>query len=109
VTRCRPAAATRRATVASVFNPECRTVLGLALAPIVEAGGRDIRVSQPLLHLGDIGIVRQRVRRRSRAQRVDTEAVDLGADAGCHPVFADDSGLLPGFIDLKPQRKKRAP
>jgi hypothetical protein len=56
--RPRPSVVDHLALRSSVFNPECRTVLRLALAPIVEAGGRYIRVSQALLHLGDIGIVR---------------------------------------------------
>jgi hypothetical protein len=36
---------------------KCRAVLGLALAPVVEAGSRDVRVPELLLHLGDIGLV----------------------------------------------------
>ena len=36
---------------------KCRAVLGLALAPVIEPGSGDIRMPEPLLHLGDIGLV----------------------------------------------------
>jgi hypothetical protein len=40
-----------RKSSASTLHMECRAVLRLALTPIVETRRRDIRMSQPLLHL----------------------------------------------------------
>ena len=49
---------------------ERRTVLGLALAAVVEARGGDVGVSQPFLDLGDVGLVGERVVCRRRAHRM---------------------------------------
>ena len=37
---------------------------------VVDAGGGDVGVPQPLLHLGDVGLVVQRIGRSGRAQRM---------------------------------------
>ena len=36
---------------------KCRAVFALALATVIEAGSGNTRVSQPLLHLGDVRLV----------------------------------------------------
>ena len=53
-----------------VSNLERRTVLRPGLAVIVNARSGDVGVTQPLLHLGDVGLVVKRVGRSSRPQRV---------------------------------------
>jgi hypothetical protein len=45
---------------------------------------------QPVLNLGDIGFVRERVGRGRGPQRMHAEAGDLAADAGFEAVFEDD-------------------
>jgi hypothetical protein len=40
-----------------ISDPECRTILRPSLAPIVEPRGGDVGVAEPLLNLGDIGLV----------------------------------------------------
>jgi hypothetical protein len=47
-----------------VLDMERGTVLGLALAPVIEAGSGDIGVAQPFLDLGDVRLMRERVGRR---------------------------------------------
>jgi hypothetical protein len=46
---------------------------------IVEAGGRDVGVSEPLLDLGDVGLVVEGIRGGRRAQRM---GADLEAEIG---------------------------
>ena len=41
----------------SVADPERGAVLGPALAPVVEAGGADVGVAEPVLDAGDVGLV----------------------------------------------------
>ena len=41
----------------SILYMKCRAVLRLALAPVVEAGGGDVGVAEPLLDFGDVGFV----------------------------------------------------
>jgi hypothetical protein len=53
---------------ALVSYPKGRTVFRPRLATIIEPCRRNIRVSQPFLNLGDVGLMRERVRRRCRAQ-----------------------------------------
>ena len=57
----------------SVRHLERRTVLGPGLAVVVDAGGGDVGVPQPLLHLGDVGLVVQGIGRRGCAQRVGAD------------------------------------
>ena len=56
-----------------VPHPERRTVLRSRLAPVVEPRRRDVRVAKPLLDLGDIGLMRERVGGRRGAERVHTK------------------------------------
>ena len=50
------------------------------VAFIVQPGGGDSGVAQPLLDLGDIGAVQQGVGRRCGPQRMDAEAAHGGID-----------------------------
>ena len=56
-------------------------------------------MAEPLLDLGNIGIVRQSIGGGRRAQRMDTEAVDFGADAGFPAVFDDDVAVDRSWIE----------
>ena len=49
---------------------KCRAVLRPGLAVIVDAGRRDIGVAEPFLHLGDVGLMVERIGGGRRAQRV---------------------------------------
>lgn len=62
-----------------VRYPEGRAVLGAHLAAIIHARGRNIGMSQPLLDLGDISVVLERVGSGGGAQRVRPEAIDHDA------------------------------
>ena len=75
---------------ALILHPERGTVLGSRLAPVVKPRRRDVRVAEPFLDLGDIGLVRQRVSGRRGAQRMHAQPVDFGADARLQAVFAQD-------------------
>jgi hypothetical protein len=55
-----------------ISDPESRTVLGARFAPVIEPRGRNIGVAKPLLDLGNIGLVGERVRGCSSAQRMNT-------------------------------------
>ena len=78
---------------------------GAALRPhfsaVVDAGGGDVGVPQPFLHLGDVGLMLQRVGRCCRPQRVRPEADDIdlerGGVAGQH--FVDAVGRDRGAAD----------
>ena len=52
-------------------------VLGLAFAPVVERGGGDVGMTEPFLDLGDIRLVRKRIGRRRRPQRMHTQPVGV--------------------------------
>ena len=69
---------------------ERRAVLGLALAPVVEAGSGDIGVPQPLLDLGNVCFMGEGVCRRRRPQRMHTQPDHFKVDSGLAPVFPDD-------------------
>lgn len=56
----------------SIRHLERRTVLGPTLAVIVEAGSRDVRVAEPVLHLGNVGAIVERIGGGGRAQRMGT-------------------------------------
>ena len=47
-------------------------------------------MAEPLLHLGDIGFVVERVSSSRRPQGVNAEAIDLGVDARRPAIFADN-------------------
>ena len=53
-----------------IFHLERRAVLRPRAAVIVDARGGDVRVAEPFLHLGDVGLVVERVGGGRRAQRV---------------------------------------
>jgi hypothetical protein len=71
-------------------NAKSWAILGPRFAPVVQARGRNIRVAEPFLDLGDIRFVIERIRGNRRAQRMNAKAVDLGIDAGLAAVFAHD-------------------
>jgi hypothetical protein len=50
-------------------------ILWLALGPVVEAGSGDIRVPEPFLHLGDVRLMRKRIRRRRCPERMHHKAL----------------------------------
>ena len=74
----------------SVSHPKGRTILGPRLAPVVEPCRRYISVTKPLLDLGNIGLVIERVGGGRRAQRVNTESFHLSSKARIAPIFSDD-------------------
>jgi len=41
----------------SILHMERRAVSGLALAPIVKAGSRDVDLPEPFLNFGDVSLV----------------------------------------------------
>jgi hypothetical protein len=41
----------------SILYVKCWGILRLALAPVAEAGSGDVRFSEPLLDLGNVGLV----------------------------------------------------
>ena len=53
----------------SIPHPEGRSVLRPHLAPVIEVRRRDVRGAEPFLDLGDIRLVRERVRCGRRASR----------------------------------------
>jgi hypothetical protein len=63
---------------------ERRAVLRPGLAVIVHARGGDVRMPQPLLHLGDIGLVVERVGVQAQAVLAAAEA-DPDAFLETHP------------------------
>ena len=71
----------------SILYVKRRTILGLALAPIVEAGGGNVGMSQPLLDFGNVGLVGQRIRRRRRPQRMHTQPDHFKVYARFKPIF----------------------
>jgi hypothetical protein len=75
-----------------ICHLEGRAVLRPHFPPVVNARRRDIRMPQPLLDLGDIGFMVERVGRGGGAQRMRPEAGDLDFQgsgiAGQHLVHA---------------------
>ena len=61
----------------SIHYLKGRRVLQPALAPVIDPGRRDVRVAEPFLDLGDIGVVLERVGRGGRPQAMDAETVNL--------------------------------
>src|SRR5713226_4009627 len=70
-----------------ILDPEGGALLGPCLAPVVEARGGNIGVSEPLLNLGDIRFMRERISGGGGAQRMHAKAVYFGADTGLQAVF----------------------
>jgi hypothetical protein len=58
-----------------------RTLLWPTLPPIIEARRRNVGMPQPLLHLGNVGVVRQGIRRGRGPQGMHAEAVHIGGNA----------------------------
>src|SRR5689334_19427368 len=69
----------------SIAHFEGRRVLRPALTPIVEASRRDVRVTEPLLHLRNVSFVLEGIGRCSSPQRV---SANLHAQPFC--VTTDD-------------------
>jgi hypothetical protein len=53
-----------------VGDLEGRTILRPSLAVVINTRRGDVGVTQPLLHLGDVGLVVKRIGRGGRPQRV---------------------------------------
>src|SRR5882724_9098199 len=49
----------------SILYLQRRTLLGPTLPPVIEPGGGNVGMSQPLLHLGNIRVMRQGIGRRA--------------------------------------------
>jgi hypothetical protein len=58
----------QRTLCASISDFECRAILGPGLPMIVNARRRNIHVPKPLLDLGNVGLMVERVGRSRRAQ-----------------------------------------
>ena len=67
-----------------------RAVFRLALAPLAEAGRGDVRMTEPLLHLGDVCLLREGVDRSSRAHRMHTYSDCFSADTRRLSILDDD-------------------
>ena len=65
----------------SVFHLECRTLLGPALPAVIQPRGGNVGMPEPLLHLGNIGVVRQGIGRRGGTQGMHAKSVYIGIDA----------------------------
>lgn len=82
----------------SIRNLERRAVFGPGPPVVVDAGGRDVGVAKPFLHLGDIGLVIKRVGGGRGTQRVGTDLEAEQGRIGAHqPVNA-----VPGDRPFKP-------
>lgn len=57
-----------------------RTLLWPRLSPVVEPGCGNIRMPEAFLHLGDIGLVVERIGRGGGPERMRTETFDVQAD-----------------------------
>jgi len=73
-----------------VLYAKGRAVLRPASAPVVKACRRYIGMAEPLLDLGDVGIVRQGIGSGRCAQRVNAQPDNFGTDARFSSVFAHD-------------------
>jgi len=86
----------------SIADFERRRVLRPIFAPIVEARRRDVGVTQPLLHFGDVRLVLERVGRRRGAQRVradrDAEFLRVVAHEFVNPISGECPRELAGAV-----------
>src|SRR5271165_154524 len=84
---------TRLRYCVSVIYLERRAVLRPRAAVIVDARGGDVGVAEPLLHLGDVGLVVERVGGGRRAQRMgadlETEQCRIGPHQPINAVAGD--------------------
>lgn len=87
--RIRQDASVGHSAIVSILYVERRAVLRARLAPVVQPGRGDIRVTEPFLDLGDVRFVRERVRRRRRPHGMHADADGLGADTRGFGVFHD--------------------
>ena len=74
----------------SIPHAEGRTVFGPALPAVVEPRGRNVRMAEPLLDLGDVGLMFKRVGGGGRAQGVHADPVDRGVEPGRPAIVPDD-------------------
>src|SRR5712691_9484231 len=65
----------------AIFHLKRRTLLRPTLPAIIQARGRNVGMPQPLLHFGNVRIMRQGIRRRGGTQRVHAEAMHISIDA----------------------------
>jgi hypothetical protein len=73
-----------------VFHFKGRTLLRPTLPAVIEPGCGNVGMPEPLLHLGDVRVVRQSIRGGRGPQGMDAEAVDIGGDADLLAVVADN-------------------
>ena len=71
---------------------------------VVQPGGGDVGVAQPLLHLGNVGAVRQGVGRGGGPQRMDAEALHRRVDAHLLAVAPDDVLVDRGRVERLGER-----
>src|SRR6202011_6240676 len=83
-----------------IFHSKSRTVFGLALASVIQACRGYVSVPQPLLDLGNIGIMRQSVCCCRGTQRMHTQAHNLGAEASFQASLANDILIDRGRIQV---------
>ena len=69
----------------SVANPERGAVLGAACTPVVETGGADVGVAEPVLDACDVGLVLEGVGGGRDPQRVDDAFHGNGGEGGVLP------------------------
>src|SRR5271165_1463239 len=95
---------TRLRYCVSVIYLERRAVLRPRAAVIVDARGGDVGVAEPLLHLGDVGLVVERVGGGRRAQRMSADLEPKLRRVGPHQfvnaVWRDGCVEPPGGVVL---------
>ena len=70
-------------------DTKSRRVLWLYFSAIVEAGGENIGVPKPFLHLGDVGFMREGIGGGRRPHRIHSQSVDLNIQAGRLPCISN--------------------
>lgn len=96
-----------------VGHSEHRAILGAQLAPVVHAHGRDVRVPQQLLHVGEVCVVLKSVGGGRSAQRVRSEPFDVDADDAGIPdhylvdVGRRDRARAAGVVADGPEQRSR--
>ena len=86
----------------SIRHLECRAVLGPRAAVIIDPRRRDVRMSQPLLHLGDVSLMIERIGGSSRTERVradlEAELRRIRAHQLIDPIGRDRAFELAGAV-----------
>src|SRR5690242_11597666 len=77
-----------------------RAIFWLVLAPVVEAGSGDVGVVEPFLDPGDVGLVRERVRRRRSPHLVYAQPVHFTIDARLLTIFPYDVPVNRGRVKM---------